>query len=246
MPIIAALVLALDAVCIIHALRARQPYYWFLVIMGLPTIGAAIYFFSEILPDIMHSRAARDAASDLGRVIDPARQIREATAALRLVDTAENRKRLAEALCADQRYDEARTLYETALEGVHADDPALMMGLTRALSGLMDYQGVCATLDGLREANPDFESAEGHMLYARAREGMGDLDQAAVEYESLAGYYPGEEARCRYALLLQRLGQIDEARTMFEAVVTAVETAPKTYFRARRDWYQVAKSNLPG
>ena len=246
MPILAGLVLALDAACIFHALRTRQPYYWFAIILGLPTIGAGIYFLSEILPDMMHSRAAREAASDLGRVIDPAKEIREATAALRLTDTAENRKRLAEALCANERYDEARTLYETALEGVHADDPALMMGLTRALFGLKDYPGVCDTLDRLREANPDFESAEGHMLYARSREGMGDLDQAAIEYESLAGYFPGEEARCRYGLLLQRLGDVDEARALFEAVVVSVETAPKPYFRAQRNWYQMAKSNLAG
>ena len=84
------------------------------------------------------------------------------------------------------------------------------------------------------------------MLYARAREGLGELDLAAVEYESLTGYYPGEEARCRYGLLLQRQGQVDEARAVFESVVASVETAPKPYFRAQRDWYQVAKSNLPG
>ncbi|MBE9557933.1 MAG: hypothetical protein IMF08_13830 [Proteobacteria bacterium] len=245
MPLLAGLALALDAVCIIHALRARQPYYWYMIIFTLPGIGAGIYFFSEILPDLAHSRAAREAASDLGRVIDPAKEIREATGALRLSDTAENRKRLAEALCATERYDEARTLYETALEGAHAGDPALMMGLTRSLFGLKDYAGVCDTLDQLREANPDFESAEGHMLYARSREGMGDLDQAAVEFETLSGYYPGEEARCRHGLLLQRLGQVDDARATFEAVIVSVETAPKTYFRAQRDWYQVAKSNLP-
>ena len=63
---------------------------------------------------------------------------------------------------------------------------------------------------------------------------------------TLLVHLPGEEARCRYGLLLQRLGQVDEARAMFEAVITSVETAPKTYFRAQRDWYQVAKSNLPG
>lgn len=246
MPLLAGLALALDAACVVHALRARQPYYWFLIIFSLPGIGAGIYFISEILPDIKHSRAAREAASDLGRVIDPAKQIRDATAALRLSDTAENRKILAEALLADNRYDEARTLYETAMEGAHADDPALMLGLTRALFGLKEYRGVCDTLDRLRETNPDYDSAEGHMLYARSREAMGDLDQAAVEYESLAGYFPGEEARCRYGLLLQRLGQVDEARAMFEAIVTSVETAPKTYFRAQRDWYQVAKTNLPG
>lgn len=246
MPLLAGLTLALNVACIIHALRARQPYYWFLIIISLPGIGAAIYFFSEILPDILHSRAAREAASDLGRVIDPAKAVREATAALRLTDTAENRKRLAEALYADKRYDEARTLYETALEGAHAGDPALMMGLARTLFAMKEYQGVCETLDRLREANPDFESAEGHMLYARSREGMGDLDQAAVEYESLAGYYPGEEARCRYALLLQRLGRPDEARAQFEQIVASVETAPKPYFRAQRDWYRTARANLGG
>lgn len=246
MPLLAGLALALDVACIVHALRARQPYYWFLLIIALPTIGAAIYFFSEILPDIMHSRAARDAASDLGKMIDPAREIRDATAALRLTDTAENRKRLAEALYADNRFDEARTMYETALEGAHADDPALLMGLTRALFSLKEYRSTCDTLDRLRETNPDFESAEGHMLYARAREGMDDLDQALIEYESLSGYFPGEEARCRYGLLLQRAGNVDDARAQFEAVVRSVETAPKTYFRAQRDWYQIAKNNLPG
>ncbi len=244
MPALAGLTLVLNVLCIIHALRARQPYYWFMIILALPGIGAAIYFFMEILPDLRHSRAAREAASDIGRVINPERELREATAALRLSDTAENRKRLAEALMAQQRYDEARTLYETALTGAHADDPALLLGLTRAQFGQQDYAGVCETLDRLRELLPDFESADAHLLYARSREGLGDTDGALVEYGALAGYYPGEEARCRYALLLQRLGHVEEARAEFERVIASVETAPKSYFRAQRDWYNVAKSNL--
>ena len=46
MPPLAGLALALDAACVVHALRARQPYYWFIVIFSLPGIGAGIYFFS--------------------------------------------------------------------------------------------------------------------------------------------------------------------------------------------------------
>ncbi len=246
MPVLGGLALALNVLCIIHALRARQPYYWFMIIMALPGIGAGIYFFMEILPDLQHSRAAREAASDIGKVINPEREIRGATAALRLTDTAENRKRLAEALFAAQRYDEARTLYETALVGAHADDPALMLGLARAQFGCQDHAGVCETLNRLREILPDYESADAHLLYARSREGLGDTDGALVEYGALAGYYPGEEARVRYALLLQRLGHVEEARAEFEQIVTSVETAPKTYFRAQRDWYNVAKGNLSG
>jgi hypothetical protein len=246
MPVLAALTLALNVICIIHALRARQQYYWFMIILGLPGIGAGIYFFMEILPDLQHSRAARDAASDIGKVINPDREVHEATAALRLTDTAENRKRLAEALVAKQRYDEARTLYQTALTGAHADDPALLLGLARAQFGCEDYAGVCETLDRLREILPDLESADAHLLYARSREGLDDTEGALVEYGALSAYYPGEEARCRHALLLQRLGHVAKARAEFEAVITSVETAPKTYFRAQRDWYNVAKSNLGG
>lgn len=246
MPILGGLALAFDAICVIHALRARQPYYWFMIIFALPGIGAAIYFFSEILPDLLHSRAARHAAQDIVKVVDPDREIREATAALRLTDTAENRKRLAEALIVKERYDEARTLYEAALEGVHEDDPALMMGLARAQFGQKDFAGVCATLDRMREQHPELESADGHLLYARSRDGMGDDEQALVEFGALAGYYPGEEARCRHALLLRRLGNVDEARAEFAAVIESVESAPKTYFRAQRDWYLMAKENLAG
>ncbi len=244
MPAIGILVLVMDVLCIIHALRARQPYYWFFIIIALPTIGAVLYFFMEMLPDIQHSRAARQAASDIGKVVDPDREIREATAQLRISDTAENRKRLAEALIAKERYEEAGSLYEAALTGVHADDPALLIGLARAQFGTRNYAGVCETLDRLRAAHSDIQSADLHLLYARSREGMGELDQALVEYEALAGYFPGEEARCRYALLLQRLGRLEESRTQFGQVVASVETAPKTYFRAQRDWYQVAQRNL--
>jgi len=65
-----------------------------------------------------------------------------------------------------------------------------------------------------------------------------------MEYDELAGYCPGAEARCRYALLLRRLGHVDKARAEFEQVVASVGTAPKTWFRAQCGCYNVAKSNL--
>jgi len=244
MPVMGILVGALDVLCIVHAARARQPYYWFMIIISFPLFGSAVYFIMEILPDLQHSRAARQAAQDIGAVIDPDRQIREGTARLAQSDTAENRKTLAEALIAKGRFAEARQLYESALTGVHADDPALTMGLARARFGLKDYAGVCKALDDLRAAHPEFQSAEGHMLYARSKEGAGLIAEAFVEYEALAEYFAGEEARCRYALLLQKDGRPDEAREIFRQVIQSVEAGGKAYFRAQRDWYETARRNL--
>ena len=244
MPILAALSLGLDVLCVIHALRARQPYYWYMIIFALPTVGALIYFFMEVLPDLGHSRAVRAAALDIEKVVDPDKEIRQATTALAAANTAENKKRLAEACIAKGRFEEARRLYLSALDGVHSDDPALLMGMARAQFGAKDYASLCETLDKLREVQPDFESPEGHMLYARAREALGDADQALVEYQALAGYCTGEEARCRYALLLQKVGQVEESRGVFAEVLRTVEASPKTYYRAQRDWYEVARRNL--
>ena len=45
-------------------------------------------------------------------------------------------------------------------------------------------------------------------LYARALEESGRTDEALYEYQAVANYYPGAEARVRYGLLLDKAGQV--------------------------------------
>ena len=85
------------------------------------------------------------------------------------------------------------------------------------------------TLDRLRAAHPGLDCPDGHLLYARSKEQQGDVEQALTEYAALAAYYPGEEPRCRLALLLQKTGRVAEARTLFQEVVRSVERASKLY-----------------
>jgi hypothetical protein len=158
--------------------------------------------------------------------------------------TVENRKRLADALVERGRHAEARELYESALTGAHEDDPALTVGLARALFGLEDFAGVRSTLDRLREALPEFQSPEAHMLYARALDTMGKMDRALMEYEALATYFPGEEARCRHGMLLLRMGREQEAEVQFRAVVQSVESGSRLYQGDQKVWYDMAKQQL--
>lgn len=244
MPLLAGILLILDAICVGHAAYKRQPALWFFIILALPFVGGAMYLITEILPRVRANPVTREAAAGLGRAIDPEKEIRAARVALEELDTAENRKRLADALVVRGRYAEAREIYENTLTGAHEDDPALMMGLTRALFGLEDWPGVRGTLDRLREAWPDFQSSEGHMLYARAHEAMGEFDQALTEYEALAGYYPGEEARYRYGLLLLRVGREEEAVAQFRIILESVKTGSPTYARDQKQWSALAQQQL--
>jgi hypothetical protein len=246
MPVLAVLVFGLQLLCLSHVLRTGRRCQWLFIILALPVVGCLAYFFLEILPDLQHSRAARQAVRDIGAVIDPERDLREMAKRLAEADTVENRAALADECLRRGRAADAERLFQNCLIGVHTTDHALMLGLARAQFARDDYAGACATLDRLRAAHPDLDCPDGHLLYARSKEQQGEIEQALIEYAALAEYYPGEEARCRLALLLQKAGRVAEAKNLFQQVVRSVEQASKLYYRTERDWYEVARRNLTG
>lgn len=244
MPVLFALELGLQFICAVHVLRTGRPTQWLFVIVLLPVAGCLVYAFLEILPEMRHSRAARTITKDVGAVVNPDGELRRLTKEAMRADTVQNKYDLAKECIGRGRFSDAKALLEQCLTGIHADDPNIMMAMARAQFGLEDYPGCCDTLDQLREVNPEFQSSEGHLMYARGKEGQGDNGEALAEYAALSTYYPGEEARCRHALLLHRTGQLDQAEANFRQVVTSVETGSKAYFRAQREWYDLARQHL--
>jgi hypothetical protein len=246
MPALAALAFGLQLLCLAHVIRTGRPCQWLFIILALPLAGCLVYFFVEILPDLTRSRPARQAVRDIGAAIDPERDLRELAQRVAEADTVENRTALANECLRRGRPTDARRLFQSCLSGPHATDHTLMLGLARAQFALEEYAGACETLDRLRAAHPALSCPEGHLLYARSKEHQGQVEQALVEYAALVEYHPGEEARCRLALLLQKTGRVAEARALFEEVVRSVERASKIYRRSERDWYEVARRNLTG
>jgi hypothetical protein len=244
MPILFGLTLLVQILFAVHVVRTGRQLYWIFIIMVAPVLGCAVYFFAVVMPDIAASRAARRTAGEVSRMIDPDRELRRLTDALEVVDTIDNRRALAEEYVRRGDFAAAVPLYRRSLQGMHEHDPALMLGLARALFGSGDFAAARQALDDLREHNPRFESAEGHLLYARSLEGEGRTREALSEYAAVAQYYAGEEARCRYALLLQMTGDTDRARELFRAIVRSGERGPKHYQRFQREWLEVARRNL--
>ncbi len=241
---IAGLLLVAQVLCAVHAGRTGRPYYWIMLILFVPMVGMITYFLIEILPDLSRSRTGRAATSGVIRMIDPERGYREAFRQVQIASTTENRAVLAAQCLRSGRTDEAIGLYRELLTGIHATDPDLMLGLALAQFERQDYAAAQVTLEGLRSANPGYRSAEGHLLYARCREMQGARDAALVEYEALAAYYPGQEAKSRYALLLKETGHGDEAQRLFQEICQSVELMPKHARRVQKEWYDFAKRHL--
>jgi hypothetical protein len=241
MPILGILLLCAQIACAVHAGRTGRPFFWIYLIIFVPMMGMLAYIAVELIPEWVGSRTARRAASGFGRALDPGRAVRQAERLMTMTPTTENKATLAEAYLGAQRIDEAVSLYRETLTGIHASDPALMQGLARALFQRGDFAETEQTLDRLRAANPEYQSAEGHLLYARSLEEQGKVDAALREYAALAPYYPGQEARCRYAMLLDKAGEHRDAQKLYREICQSYEMSPRHARRLQREWYEIAR-----
>jgi hypothetical protein len=231
------------AILIIHVLKTGRPFIWIFVIL-LPGIGPLIYVLMEILPSLTGGLAARRAARRVGKLVDPGRNLRQQQLDYersRNVDTA---TRLANELVREGRYDEAIKVCEESRGGVFADDPTLLMALASARFAKREFAKAIETLDELRAKNPQFRSSDGHLLYARALDEDGRTAQAIEEYEALARYYPGAEARVRLAQVHEKKGDTETAQRLFRQIIEDARLAPKHFQRAQREWIDVAKKAL--
>ncbi len=138
---------------------------------------------------------------------------------------------------------EAISLYAECLEGINENDPDIMLKMAKAYTADERPQQTKEILEKLIEANPDYKSMDGHLLYARSLEGVGMLEEASQQYEALLETYPGEEARVRYALMLKFQGKTERANILFQETLARGRRAPKYYRRREQDWIRIAEQN---
>ena len=85
---------------------------------------------------------------------------------------------------------------------------------------------------------------ERRLLLAQVFETLGRNEEALAEYETLANQYPGEEARCRYGLLLAQTGQDEKAREVFQRILLSARRSPRYYRKAQRKWIHTARQHV--
>ncbi len=228
--------------CAAHAYRTGRSYLWILAIMFFPGIGVAAYLLFAILPDMFGSATARRLGDDIVNVADPGRGYREKKRNVEMVGSTQAKKELAEECVKQGRFKDAVDLYDSALDTpLGKDDPSLLRGRARARLLNGDGAGAEADFIALRKTDPVSFDSDAELDYARAVASQGREDEAVRLYENLIRTYPGEEARCRYALLLQKMGEQDKAKALFKQILESVRNAPSHYRRRQREWVATAR-----
>jgi hypothetical protein len=252
-------IFVINLALVYHVFRTGRSPLWLAALGLLSITGFAIgsiavlaniflwaaYAFFAILPDMWSSAPARRFADNVVNVADPGRAFREKQRQVATVGSADAKRALAEECIKMGRFADAVELYESAMAGpLGAHDTTLLKGLARAK--MLSGQGAEAEalFLQLKQIDPNASDADAELDYARALAQQGKNDEAVRQYENVVPRYPGEEARCRFALLLRQLGQEQRAMQLFREILDSVKGAPGYYRRRQVEWMRIARQNL--
>ena len=146
----------------------------------------------------------------------------------------------------NKHYALAEKNYQDALQGLYKFEPYTMAGLARAQFCQNKFSNCKATLDTLKENNPDFRNQDAHLLYARALENLDDIPGATQEYESLVQYFTGPEPHVHFAQLLVKQGNTSKAITLLDQVQETADLSAKHYTKMHKEWIRQAKNASAG
>jgi hypothetical protein len=202
----------------VHAVRHGRNNYWLFILLAFPFLGSVVYFFSEYLPEVRHTRVARKAVGAVTALIDPGRDLRFARADFERTPSVEHRARLADALLAADQGAEAVDHYRQCVAGHYAKDAKLRAGLARALFLSGQPREAADVLRRLFADEPDRYAGANALLLARA---VAEFDeaQALAAFDEALHRHPTIETRCAYGLYLASLGRDAQARTLLEQAV---------------------------
>lgn len=243
MPLIAFVHVALAAFFGVHAIRSGRPMYWLFILFAFPMLGSIVYFFAEYLPGMRNTREGARAARVVQNIVDPQRELREAHAEFDRTPTAYNRARLAAALRAKGRVDEAIEHLQHAASGPYASDVAFLKALAEAELEACRFDAAVATLERLFAAHAQQRAGALALMHAEALAGAGRAD-ARQAFEAVVAADASIEARSKYGKFLMQLGDRPAARDAFRAVLKDAQRGHHHSRELNRLWIEEASAAL--
>ncbi len=244
MSLMTILVWIVQLALIVHVLQTGRSRYWIMILIFMPLIGGLAYFVIELLPQFSGSITGQRAVRNVKKTLNPGADLRQTEAAWTQSPNVDNGRRYAEALLDSGEDEKAEDIIDQALKGLFATEPTLLLLKARLQFEKERTGEAVKTLELLQEHNPDFRSAEGHLLYARALEVEGQVDNAVREYSAVSGYFPGVEARYRLALCLEIAGNGTASRSELESILNDAKLAPPHFRKSQKIWLDAVKHEL--
>ena len=228
----------------VHAVRTNQQIYWLFIVLFVPVLGSLVYVAAVLVPDLVGGARAKRLGMAARDALDPTREYRLAKQAADESATVHNQMRLAAAAAGLGRHAEAEALYAAAAQGIHVDDPALLLGRANALIELGRAPEALPLVDKLAAEQAAARSPVTALAQARVYEALGQMSEADKAYQFAAGRLPGLEAIARYAAFQARIGRREEASEGLAEIDRRIARSNPQFRREGRVWRDLAAQAL--
>jgi hypothetical protein len=238
------LMVVVQVILAIHVVRTNQQMYWLWIIIAMGPVGCLVYFAAIVVPDLIGGSTARRLGQTARDTLDPTRAYRRAKAECDDTPTVANRMRLAQAAAGLGRHDEAEQLYAEAGQGIHADDPTILLGRANALIELGRFAEALPLLDKLGEDPDKGRTPAAALALGRTYEGLGRNTEADRAFEWASGRLPGLEGLARYAAFLAHSGRREEAQELLKEIERRASRTRGAFRAEARAWRDLAAQAL--
>lgn len=229
---------------IYHVMKTGRDQRWMYILIMLPMAGGLLYFFVEILPELLGSRQGRTIKTQLINKVDPDKDYRKAKRAYEDHESTHTMQEFAQAALESGRAAEAEKLFRSAMTGINQDDPVLRFGLAQSLGALGRFAEARDIALMMRRDSPDFRRWRVSWLLGAAAIELGDPPEGEAHLRDTLPFATEEGPRMALAALLKSQGRMREANDIYKDVVARARKSPPEYVSANKAHINAAKEAI--
>ena len=226
----------IQGIAIVHFIRRRPDTYWLWIILIGGGLGAIVYIFVEVLPDLGLLRQSF-------KVFPRRRRIRELEAIILDNPSAGNYEELADCYLEEGKYVRARECYDKAISS-RTDSPDAFYRRGIAEIELRDFPAAVGDLERVitKEPKYDFYRAAGLLAHAYAE--TGQVEKADALFRKTTQISTLSKTYLNYASFLAAQVRSAEAREWTHRILAKKPTLRGYLKRRKRPWFRKAKGLL--
>jgi len=206
-------ILALQAYCIFHLIKNRNPYYWIFLIIFLPFIGCLIYLITQVYT----KRDAEKVTSEIVTLINPTKRIKDLEKKLEFSETFQNRINLADAYLGNKDYQKAITYYELALDSDYQNDFYVIQNLIICYYNTESYPEVIRYSEKIM-VHPEFKKSKMPFFYGLALEQLERVEEAETQLRVIDVRYSNYDERLVLAKFLIAKNKTEDAKEILNEI----------------------------
>lgn len=226
----------LQALAMVHFIRRRPDTIWLWIIIFLGPLGALVYIFMEVVPDLGLLRQSFDS---YGR----RKRITHLEALILQNPSSGNYEELGDLYLDEKKYARAREYYDKAITP-RADLPDAVYRRGVAEIHLGDFPAAVRDLEQTTSRDPKYDFHRAIALLAHGYANTGQPDKAEALFKHATEVSTLSETYLNYATFLVAQQRPAEAREWAERILAKKPSMPRYLQRRERPWFSKAKALL--